>query len=61
MPPTGDQHCRYVAADRRCRYVREGAGTKLRWGLSVDSEELKALKVFAEACETTVVTCTAAP
>ncbi|MET9110337.1 HNH endonuclease family protein [Streptomyces zhihengii] len=52
MPSAGDQHCRYIG---------EWVGTKLRWGLSVDQAEQETLLVFAEACETTVVTYTAAP
>ncbi|MFC7934126.1 hypothetical protein [Streptomyces cinereoruber] len=35
--------------------------TKLRWGLTVDPAESEALKVYAEACETTVVHYNPAP
>ncbi|MGW3377403.1 HNH endonuclease family protein [Streptomyces hydrogenans] len=52
MPPLPDAHCRYVG---------EWTATKLRWGLSVDQAEADALKVYAEACETTVVHYTPAP
>jgi hypothetical protein len=48
-------------ADVQCRYVGERVGTKLRWGLAVDAEELETLTAFGEACEATVVTYTAAP
>ncbi|MFB6900757.1 HNH endonuclease family protein [Streptomyces hydrogenans] len=46
MPPLPEAHCRYVG---------EWAATKLRWGLSADQAKIDALKVYAEACETTVV------
>ncbi|MFC9484595.1 HNH endonuclease family protein [Streptomyces hydrogenans] len=52
MPPLPDAHCRYIS---------EWTGTKLRWGLSADQAEADALKVYAEACETTVVHYTPAP
>ncbi|MFI8515410.1 HNH endonuclease family protein [Streptomyces sp. NPDC085460] len=52
MPPLPDVHCRYVG---------EWTATKLRWGLSADQAEADALKVYAEACETTVVHYTPAP
>ncbi|MDI3403242.1 GmrSD restriction endonuclease domain-containing protein [Streptomyces cavernicola] len=52
MPPNPDAQCRYIA---------EWTATKLRWGLSADQAEADALKVFAEACETTVVHHTPAP
>ncbi|RSS57480.1 HNH endonuclease family protein [Streptomyces sp. WAC01280] len=52
MPPLPDGHCRYVS---------EWVATKLRWGLAVDQGEADALKVYAEACETTVVHYTPAP
>ncbi|MGA5873957.1 HNH endonuclease family protein [Streptomyces cinereoruber] len=46
MPPLPEAHCRYIG---------EWTATKLRWGLAVDQTESEALKVYAEACETTVV------
>ncbi|MFF9915588.1 HNH endonuclease family protein [Streptomyces sp. NPDC013457] len=52
MPPLPDAHCRYVG---------EWTATKLRWGLAADQAEADALKVYAEACETTVVHYTPAP
>ncbi|WP_137992492.1 HNH endonuclease [Streptomyces vilmorinianum] len=45
-----------------CRYVAEWVGTKLRWGLSVDKDEMEALKLFADGpCEETVVVRSKAP
>ncbi|MER8040585.1 HNH endonuclease [Streptomyces hydrogenans] len=45
-----------------CRYVGEWVGTKLRWGLSVDKDEMEALKLFADGpCEETVVLRSTAP
>ncbi|MFI9297564.1 HNH endonuclease family protein [Streptomyces gardneri] len=41
--------------DANCRYVSEWTATKLRWGLTVDQAEADALKVYSEACETSVV------
>ncbi|MET9725502.1 HNH endonuclease family protein [Streptomyces zaomyceticus] len=52
MPPLPEAHCRYVG---------EWTATKLRWGLTADPAEADALKVYAEACETTVVHYTPAP
>ncbi|MGA5869903.1 HNH endonuclease family protein [Streptomyces cinereoruber] len=52
MPPLPDAHCRYIG---------EWTATKLRWGLTVDPAESEALKVYAEACETTVVHYNPAP
>ncbi|MFB7360343.1 HNH endonuclease family protein [Streptomyces gardneri] len=52
MPPLPDAHCRYIS---------EWTATKLRWALSADQAEADALKVYAEACETTVVHYTPAP
>ncbi|MFE5484089.1 HNH endonuclease family protein [Streptomyces sp. NPDC056527] len=52
MPPLPDAHCRYVG---------EWTATKLRWGLTADQAEADALKVYAEACESTVVHYTPAP
>ncbi|MFD3998855.1 hypothetical protein [Streptomyces sp. NPDC058583] len=46
MPPLPDAHCWYVS---------EWVATKLRWGLVADQGEANAPKVYAEACETTVV------
>ncbi|MFC9734339.1 HNH endonuclease family protein [Streptomyces roseolus] len=47
--------------DAQCRYISEWTATKLRWGLTADQAEADALKVYAEACETTVVQYTPAP
>ncbi|MFF2777615.1 HNH endonuclease [Streptomyces sp. NPDC058052] len=45
-----------------CRYVGEWVGTKLRWGLTVDKDEMEALKLFADGpCEETVVQRSTAP
>ncbi|MFI1014412.1 HNH endonuclease [Streptomyces sp. NPDC020965] len=45
-----------------CRYIGEWVGTKLRWGLSTDKDELESLKLFADGpCETTIVRYTPAP
>ncbi|AVI00030.1 HNH endonuclease (plasmid) [Streptomyces sp. WAC00288] len=52
MPPLPDAHCRYIG---------EWTATKLRWGLTVDQTESEALKVYAEACETTIVHYNPAP
>ncbi|MFC8176697.1 HNH endonuclease family protein [Streptomyces sp. NPDC057325] len=52
MPPLPDAHCRYIG---------EWTATKLRWNLTVDPAESEALKVYAEACETTVVHYNPAP
>ncbi len=52
MPPLPDAHCRYIG---------EWTATKLRWSLTVDQTEAEALKVYAEACETTVVHYNPAP
>ncbi|MFD5110451.1 HNH endonuclease family protein [Streptomyces cinereoruber] len=52
MPPLPDAHCRYIG---------EWTATKLRWGLTVDQTEAEALKVYAEACETTIVHYNPAP
>ncbi|MFC8795644.1 HNH endonuclease family protein [Streptomyces cinereoruber] len=52
MPPLPDAHCRYIG---------EWTATKLRWNLAVDQAEAEALKVYAEACETTVVHYNPAP
>jgi hypothetical protein len=47
LPPATDQYCRYIG---------EWIGTKLRWGLAVDTAELEALKTFADGpCEETVI------
>ncbi|EGE39505.1 DUF1524 domain-containing protein [Streptomyces sp. SID4928] len=47
MPPSPDAECRYVG---------EWVSTKLRWQLTADDRELKALKVYADGpCENTVV------
>ncbi|MFB6828407.1 HNH endonuclease family protein [Streptomyces hydrogenans] len=47
--------------DAQCRYIGEWTATKLRWNLAADQAEADALKVYAEACETTVVHYTPAP
>ncbi|GHG24795.1 hypothetical protein Shyd_86610 [Streptomyces hydrogenans] len=47
--------------DTQCRYTGEWTATKLCWGLAADQAEADALKVYAEACETTVVHYTPAP
>ncbi|MFI0929603.1 HNH endonuclease family protein [Streptomyces sp. NPDC021012] len=52
MPPLPDAHCRYVG---------EWTATKLRWGLAADRDEVQALVVYADACESTVVHYTPAP
>ncbi|MFE5899857.1 HNH endonuclease family protein [Streptomyces sp. NPDC056488] len=52
MPPLPEAHCRYIG---------EWTATKLRWSLAVDATESEALKVYAEACETTVVHYNPAP
>ncbi|MFC7924350.1 HNH endonuclease family protein [Streptomyces cinereoruber] len=52
VPPLPGAHCRYTG---------EWTATKLRWGLPVDQTEAEALKVYAEACETTVVHYNPAP
>ncbi|MFI1866950.1 HNH endonuclease [Streptomyces jumonjinensis] len=45
-----------------CRYIGDWTGTKLRWGLHTDKEELEVLKLFADnSCETTVVVFTRVP
>ncbi|MFB7371893.1 DUF1524 domain-containing protein [Streptomyces sp. NPDC056222] len=45
-----------------CRYVAEWLGTKLRWGLNADKDELETLKLFADGpCEETVVVRSKAP
>lgn len=47
MPPAADVHCRYLA---------EWVGTKLRWALTVDDAELKALAGAASSCPGETVT-----
>ncbi|MFG2771055.1 HNH endonuclease family protein [Streptomyces sp. NPDC048350] len=50
------------ASTQYCRYVAEWVGTKLRWGLSADKDEVEALKLFADGpCEETVVVRSKAP
>ncbi|MFC8273259.1 HNH endonuclease family protein [Streptomyces sp. NPDC057271] len=47
---------------RYCCYVAEWVGTKLRWGLSADNDEVETLKLFADGpCEETVVVRSKAP
>ncbi len=42
--------------EAQCRYVGEWVATKLRWQLTADDRELRALKVYAEGpCEDTIV------
>ncbi len=42
--------------EAQCRYVGEWVSTKLRWDLTADDRELKALKVYSEGpCEDTIV------
>ncbi|WP_030221550.1 HNH endonuclease family protein [Streptomyces bikiniensis] len=52
VPPLPEAHCRYTG---------EWTATKLRWGLAADQSEAEALKVYAEACETTIVHYNPAP
>lgn len=40
----------------RCQYAAEWAGTKLRWGLTVDGAELAALRDVAVGCPFETVT-----
>ncbi|MGW2200735.1 GmrSD restriction endonuclease domain-containing protein [Streptomyces sp. NPDC001774] len=50
------------ASTQYCRYVAEWVGTKLRWGLSADKDEVETLKLFADGpCEETVVVRSKAP
>ncbi|WP_435975419.1 HNH endonuclease [Streptomyces sp. Qhu_M48] len=43
-------------AARYCRYLGDWVGTKLRWDLSADKDEVETLKLFADGpCEDTVV------
>jgi hypothetical protein len=44
-----------------CRYVTEWTATKLRWGLTVDADELAALNQLAEGCTWAVVVYEPAP
>jgi hypothetical protein len=45
-----------------CRYAGDWVGTKLRWGLTADKDEVEALKLLADGpCETTVVVHTPVP
>ncbi len=52
MPPLPDAHCHYIG---------EWTATKLRCDLAVDQTEAEALKVYTEACETTIVHYNPAP
>ncbi|MDF2272428.1 HNH endonuclease family protein [Streptomyces coacervatus] len=52
LPPTGDVMCRYIS---------EWVGTKLRWGLTADADEVAELKQLAEGCADTNVTYQPAP
>ncbi|MET9373878.1 DUF1524 domain-containing protein [Streptomyces sp. NPDC003035] len=50
------------ASSQYCRYAAEWVGTKLRWGLTADKDEVEALKLFADGpCEDTVVVRSKAP
>ncbi|MBT2443684.1 HNH endonuclease [Streptomyces sp. ISL-36] len=50
------------ASTQYCRYVAEWVGTKLRWALSADKDEVEALKLLADGpCEETVVVRSKAP
>ncbi|MEV4945518.1 DUF1524 domain-containing protein [Streptomyces sp. NPDC053755] len=50
------------ASSQYCRYAAEWVGTKLRWGLSADKDEVEALKPLADGpCEDTVVVRSPAP
>ena len=44
----------------RCRYLREWVAVKHRWRLSVDSQELSALRSLAASCSNTTITVTLA-
>lgn len=44
------------AVESTCRYTAEWVGTKLRWGLTVDTTEGHALAQVAEGCPATTVT-----
>ncbi|MGW7428636.1 HNH endonuclease [Streptomyces sp. NPDC054861] len=45
-----------------CRYAAEWVGTKLRWGLSADKDEVEAVKLLADGpCEDSVVARSQAP
>ncbi|MFF5971176.1 DUF1524 domain-containing protein [Streptomyces sp. NPDC012769] len=50
------------AEAHHCRYLGDWVGTKLRWGLTADKDEMETLKLFADGpCEQTVVYRAAAP
>ncbi|MFC9131070.1 HNH endonuclease family protein [Streptomyces sp. NPDC057099] len=49
------------AAGVTCRYISEWVGTKLRWGLTVDTVEFEALTRLAQDCPDTTVTFDPAP
>ncbi|MER6026565.1 HNH endonuclease family protein [Streptomyces sp. NPDC001851] len=49
------------AVDVMCRYISEWVGTKLRWGLTADADELGELIQLADACPSTAVTYQPAP
>ncbi|MFE7134782.1 hypothetical protein ACFVIM_28365 [Streptomyces sp. NPDC057638] len=51
-----------LSGGRECRYIAEWTGTKLRWGLSVDKDEIETLKIFADnGCESSTVIYAPAP
>ncbi|WNO70144.1 HNH endonuclease family protein [Streptomyces sp. AM8-1-1] len=50
------------AAESHCRYLTEWVATKLRWQLAADTDEIEALKLFADGpCEDAAVIYTPAP
>ena len=44
----------------RCRYLHEWVAVKHRWRLSVDSQELSALRALASSCIDSTITVTLA-
>jgi hypothetical protein len=49
------------ALEVTCRYISEWTATKLRWGLTVDADELEALTQAADSCQGSTVTYEPAP
>jgi len=49
------------AKDALCTYATDRAATKLRWNLSADHAETKALHTIAKGCKDATVTYTPAP
>ncbi|SCL27598.1 Protein of unknown function [Micromonospora rhizosphaerae] len=45
-------------ASARCRYIKEWVATKIRWRLTVDSEEKNALTTWANNCPSTTISVT---